>query len=294
MKLPSIPGRPRKRNRRVGSTESRPGPWRAMLRAAALSAGLLAAFGATFGVVYGFAALKRSERLAVKHLEISGQVRADEAELATFTGVRLGDPILDLDLDATALALRSHPWVRSAQVRRQLPDKVSVTVQEHVPALLVSAGEVYVASLEGTLFLRLSASDRLVFPVLTGLSREDIVRRPEEARQRVQQAIALVAECDTALGAIGRLDELHWDADLGWSVVLSPGGDEQIAARLHLGKQPVERLPVARRALERLAARGEHPAALWVDGQKHPDRVHAQLHSTFASPEPSTFVAIAK
>jgi cell division protein FtsQ len=286
--------RNKKKNRRLESKPDHTGVFRGMLRTVALGAGVLFAFGATFGLVYGFVAVKRSERLALHHLELDGAVRADREELLTYTGLHVGDAMLDLDLDGIALQLRRHPWIESAQVRRELPDTIRITVKEHTPALLVAVGDVYVASDEGALFLRLSANDHLLFPVLTGLSRDDVAHHPDESRARVREAIALADAAAAELAPFrGRLDELHWDTDLGWSIVMSPSGDEQIAARLHLGKEPMRRLSLASTAYKRLTALGKHPHDIFADGQKHDRRIQARLYSAPELKGPPTFVAVA-
>ena len=289
----------RGRNRRLGArpTAATHAAPRAMLGALKLGLTYLAALtalsAAGVGIWAAWQALARSDRLRVHAIEYVGNERAERRELEAYTGVALGDAILDLDLDEVALQLRRHPWLAQARVRRQLPDRVVVEVREHTPAILVALGEVYIASDEGVLFKRLATADGLELPVLTGLAREDAQKRPDELRTRILGAIELARAYEAAGGGAGRLDELHFDADLGWSVVVSPAGDGQLAVRLHLGREPATRLAAATAAYARLRQLGLWPAELWADGQKHLDRVHARMRDG-TPPQKATLIAKAK
>ena len=66
---------------------------------------------------------------------------------------------------------------------------------------------------------------------------------------------------------IGRLEELHWDEDLGWSIVTLRRGSARL--RTHLGFDPIPRLDTALAALDRLVALRREPAVIWADGSHH-------------------------
>jgi cell division protein FtsQ len=63
-----------------------------------------------------------------------------------------------LDLSATRAGFETLPWVRRADARRSWPDRIEVTIEEHVPlarwgstALVNINGEIFTAAYDGTL-----------------------------------------------------------------------------------------------------------------------------------------------
>ena len=66
--------------------------------------------------------------------------------------------IFTLDLERTRAAFEKLPWVRAVNVRRQWPDRLDVSFEEHVPlgrwsptALVNTYGELFTAAYDGTL-----------------------------------------------------------------------------------------------------------------------------------------------
>lgn len=271
-------GRRPRRNRRTGTHRAvratRPASTGRLRRVLSAMLAVAAFAGAGVGAHFGWQALCESSRLRIRGLDVKGNVRVQPRDLYRYAGIEIGDSILRADLDAAALSLRRHPWVRSARVYRRLPDRVTIELEEHIARLFVAIGDVYLASEEGRLFKRLSAGDDLELPVVTGLEGDE---RDEAAAvaKRVRDAISLADAVEANSAVLGRLDELHWDADLGWSIVTRPEG-YGAPLRLHLGREPNERIRVAVGALRRLGALRIEPAVVWADGVKNPGRVHVR------------------
>jgi len=229
------------------------------------------------GAYYGWRAAVDSKRLRVRAVEVTGNSRVSGDELRAFTGIIAGQSLLGVDLDETALRLLRHPWVEQARVRRRLPDQIILEVVERTPAILVSVGDVYLADGQGRLFKRLAAGDGVELPVVTGITREQAEAEPEQTAARVREAIALAQAHAAVAAQAGRLDELHLDPDLGWSILCSPGGDEGLAYRMVLGAEPVSRLPAALAAVEKVRQSGDSAAVVYADGKKSPGRVQVRL-----------------
>lgn len=80
-------------------------------------------------VVWAF----RSPLLSVQDIAVDGATNADVDGLLEQTGVVVGTPLMDLDLDGAATAIESDPWVVSATVGRDWPNGVVVSVLEREP-----------------------------------------------------------------------------------------------------------------------------------------------------------------
>ncbi|MEZ4272023.1 MAG: FtsQ-type POTRA domain-containing protein [Myxococcota bacterium] len=263
----------RKRNRRMA--QERPALASQLKAAFSLFLGLVALGGAVLGVHYGWKCLVTSGRLQIQDIHISGNHFTDVAEISAYVGVRKGDFILDVDLDAVAVGLRRHPWIKNASVHRRLLDQITIVVEEEEPVLLVSLGDVYLANQEGTLFKRVSSRDQVVLPLLTGIAKERIHSEQESVAKIVRDAVALKLAIEgTKLGA---LEELHWDEALGWSIVTQPDQNRQPALRVHLGNDPVSRIDTAVHALRRINRLHRTASTIWVDSPTNPDRVHVRF-----------------
>ena len=279
---PTVPPRTppplaRRRNRRV---KPRTGPGVLVQMGHGLRAvfptllALIIVLGLGIGAVEGWRRISQSPYLRVRAIDVHGTHRATSAEIIAYTGVKLGQPILACDLDAMALNLRRHPWVRTASVRRRLPDRLVVEVAEHTPTMLVSLGDLYIADEDGQPFKIFSVADQLVLPVITGMEHDDATRRMPYVADRIRAGIGLAEAVQSRREIFGELEELHWDHDLGWSIVLAGAPP----LRIHLGQEPVDRLPRAARALQLVEDRHASAAVIWADGEKNQDRVQVQLN----------------
>lgn len=241
--------------------------------------------GVVLGGHYGWELLAKSGTFAVRNIEVSGTVRALEPDILAYAGVKLGDPMLALDLDDIAMSLRRHPWIDSATVKRRLPDKVTIEVLEHDPMIVVALGseagggvvDLYVANKRGELVKRQSSDDKLDVPVLTGLSREVAARDGDGVHARVREATDVSHLVQSRVSALGRVDELHWDDALGWSVVTRVTGAH--AMTTHLGRDPERALGVAATALARLSALGAAPRVIWADAPTGRSFIQARIEA---------------
>ena len=220
--------------------------------------------GVTLGILGGGRIWHRvvaHPRLQLHHIEVQGAQRAREADILSYAQTALQTPMLTLDVDAIALGVRRHPWVRAVQVRRQFPDRLTIVIAEHKPTLFVALGGLYVAAEDGQLFKSFSAADKLNLPILTGLRRNETRGGLDAIGERVTQAIGLAGAIENHPLSLGALEELHWDQDIGWSAVLrvqdtaSVGDLGSYCVRVYMGQDPLIRLPVVVETMQVLAQR---------------------------------------
>jgi cell division protein FtsQ len=124
--------------------------------------------------------------------------------------VKKGDNILTLRLRDVRERVLRYPWVRDVRLSKRFPARLFIWVEEEEPAALIEIdSKFYLVSREGKVFKELDASDPKDFPILTGLSVEEI---PE----RLPRLMALVKSIETSelFGALG-ISEARWDAREG-------------------------------------------------------------------------------
>jgi cell division protein FtsQ len=230
------PGSPKNRRRRLERT--------APVRGMALTHGPRLLLAVSTLVALGVGGLRfdawarASPRFALRYVQLAGTQRATEAELLALAGVQRGTNLWALDAADVAIAMAGHPWVSSVDVRRALPDTLQIRVEEHVPAALAVMGDLYVVDAEGVPFKKVSGTDALDLPLITGVTREDAARAPEETAGRFRTALNLIATWARTIERPGlsevRLEEgglRAVDAE-GQVVALASGAPDDALSRL--------------------------------------------------------------
>lgn len=126
------------------------------------------------------------------------EVRRSEMERAL--AGRLRGNFFSVNLDVLRQSLEQLPWVRRAEVRRQWPARIEVSIEEHVPVAFWGAATGQLVNTHGELFVAtLSTPPKTAMPVLSGpasLSAEmlNYYRQAEEILKpigRVPRALSI-------------------------------------------------------------------------------------------------------
>jgi cell division protein FtsQ len=88
-------------------------------------------------------ALLGSKFLVVRSVEVTGPAAVSRAEVIADAGIRLGTPLVRVNLATVARRVEQVTLVQSAQVRRAWPDKIVISVQERTAVLAVPRGGGY-------------------------------------------------------------------------------------------------------------------------------------------------------
>jgi cell division protein FtsQ len=159
---------------------------------------------------------------AVRDVVIEHRGRVPAATLRAQAGVSAGMSVWDVDAAAVERRLRALPWVRSARVQRELPNRVVLRVREHRPAAILrvagaDGGLFYVAA-GGEVFAAVGAHDGRDLPYLSGLSEEDL-GSSGLARDAIRGALDVVRAAERHRTALGVVSEVHVDRDRGLTLL---------------------------------------------------------------------------
>jgi cell division protein FtsQ len=262
------PGSPRNRRRRHERTARPTGA--ALTHVPRLIAAVAALAALGIGGARLDAWARQSPRFALRSVQVSGGQRATETELLTLGGVQKGANLWALDTAEVAKGMAGHPWVRAVDVRRALPDSLLVRVEEHTPAALAVLGDLYVVDPEGVPFKRVSGADALDLPLITGISREDAARSPEDVAGRIRTALGLIA---TWARTVQRpaLSEVHLE-DSGLRAIDAEGQVVALASGT-----PDDALARLIRVRAELKQRGLTAATIHLENRVRPTWVAVQL-----------------
>lgn len=224
------PGKKRTRKNRYKKRPKSGGPGpgaRRLLLAVGLSLGL-AAF--SYLLVLAHALLTQSPYYRAKRLPVSGNQRLSDAAVLAQAGLAPGVQILKLNLGQVHQRLLAHPWIAAAEVGREVPDTLRVTVREHQPLAVVDMrmGRRYLLNDAGRLFKSWDATDPQDLPVVTGLAFRDLPIDGSAGSDAFQAVMALL----TGTGAWETLSLARVEADPEIGLTLVVAGSHQ---RIQMG-----------------------------------------------------------
>jgi cell division septal protein FtsQ len=226
------------RNRRRGSSEAR-------TKAPRLRGPAGAVAGVALAVVLWPPvrdAVCRHPYFAVREVIVRGQEHLSPEAIRRFAGLEPGMSIWEVDGRAAAARLLEEPWVRSAEVRRELPHRVLVQVREERPVAILTANGskpgLYYVSSHGRIFAQLAQGDPRDFPYLTGFRSEDLDGEGAFGPHAMRRALALLRATARGAGSVGRVSEIHVDRRRGlvllpmWPTVPIEVGWDRFAEKL--------------------------------------------------------------
>lgn len=174
------------------------------------------------GLWFGYRWLTASQRFALADIEVRGTSAMQDDDVRRLLAPAMGENLFRLPLGALEQRLRREPWVASAAVRRRLPDGLVVELVEHRAAVVVELGGLYLADADGNVFKRvdLTRGEGAGLPVVTGISRDDYRRAPDQARARIRGALEVAAVWAVA-GDRPPVGEIHEGGDRGVTLYTS-------------------------------------------------------------------------
>ena len=210
---------------------------------------VVALIGLTGYEVYGLVA--RTTFLRLERIDVNELKRLTREEVVGLAGVKPGDAMLSLRLRRIGEQLAKNPWVEKVRVRRHFPNILAIEVTERDPVAVVNMGYLYYLDKNGDIFKPLNEGDRLDYPILTGISEEDLGKDQAGSREMLKKTCQLIALLAT--GTDFRLEdvsEIHFDKGYGFTLFTAQGGvpvklgnnafDEKLArlARIYKDLQP--------------------------------------------------------
>jgi cell division septal protein FtsQ len=137
--------------------------------------------------------------------------------------------------------LLTHPFIKGAEVKRRLPDRVEIVIEEREPVAFVLVGVLFVMDSSGDIFKAYSKDDALDLPVLTGMAELETdgygELRPGLKPEFRTELLGLIRVLtDGSWFGLESISELHADPVFGFSMVTLDHG-----VRVEMGRGGVSR-----------------------------------------------------
>jgi len=188
-------------------------------RAAAKAAGGVGAVAgsvqATAGKALGH--LLTHPYFAVREVKVLGAEKLKGADIVVMSGLGPDTRIWSIDPTELEERVRQHPWVKRALVRRELPARLVISIEEWKPGGIVALDRLYYVADNGVIFKALDEGDSVDFPFITGLRAAELGPRDPETREKLAEVLSFGRTVEkTTLG----LSEIRFQP--GGGVVLYP------------------------------------------------------------------------
>ena len=118
--------------------------------------------------------LTQCEYFSARQLTIEGVQKLTREQIQRQAGVHTGMNILSANLSLVRKRLRAHPWIADAEVRREVPSGLAISVREHTALAMVDFGKKYLMNMQGEIFKSWEPSDPKDLPVISGLNISDL------------------------------------------------------------------------------------------------------------------------
>ncbi len=180
------------------------------------AAGALTALALLVFAVAAMQLLLRSTLFPLREVELRGDlVHTTSTEVEQAVRGRIDGNFFALDLAQPRAALEQLPWVRRVQVRRVWPDRLEVTLEEHVP--LARWGEVGLVNVQGE---RFAGRSDAALPLFAGPAGSE-----SEVTRRYRSIARLLAPLGAPLEALLLSPRHAWQARLGGGLTIELGRD---------------------------------------------------------------------
>jgi len=121
------------------------------------------------------------DALKTKTVAVTGNRRLNREEIWEKAGILPGSNILALNSVAARKRLLAEPWIADAQIQREIPDGIHISIREHRALAVIDLGRKFLLDDAGIIFKEVALREADNLPVIEGLRYADIELRPSAA-----------------------------------------------------------------------------------------------------------------
>lgn len=131
-----------------------------------LALSLVAVLGV--GLLYGYRVLTSHPYFGLSEIHVTGNTRVSRGDILKAAGVGLGLNSFEMNVAEVERLVSDNPWVQSATVRREFPDRLRIAVVEKVPAFWLRQGDgLHFADASGRIIAPMHPGESASLPVLS-------------------------------------------------------------------------------------------------------------------------------
>ena len=151
--------------------------------------------------ILGYDVLTQCEYFTTQKIAVSGQIRLSPRQVQNQALVHEGINLLSINLTTSRKRLLAHPWIKQAKVRRELPDQIQITIEEHRPLAILDLGRNFLINTDGEIFKAHTDKDPQDLPLITGLKLSQL-NLPGDPKSEPFEAVMKVLEIGQQPGSV--------------------------------------------------------------------------------------------
>ena len=151
--------------------------------------------------ILGYDVLTQCEYFTTQKIAVSGQIRLSPRQVQNQALVHEGINLLSINLTTSRKRLLAHPWIKQAKVRRELPDQIQITIEEHRPLAILDLGRNFLINTDGEIFKAHTDKDPQDLPLITGLKLSQL-NLPGDPKSEPFEAVMKVLETGQQPGSV--------------------------------------------------------------------------------------------
>ena len=134
--------------------------------------GLLLATSTAFIFIHDV--ITQCDYFKARSIVIEGEQRLNVRQIAELAHVKEKMNLFAINLTAVRKRLLSHPWIAEATVMREIPSRLIIRINEHVPLAIVDLGRKFLINEKGEIFKIWTVGDPAGLPLVSGLEMSDL------------------------------------------------------------------------------------------------------------------------
>lgn len=224
----------------------------------------------------GYWGLTSSPYFRVRTITVEGVKRVSSDEIRNALAFLHGQNIFAVDRDAAILAVKHFSWIKTIQIKWELPQSIRVIASEYDLKALVLLGQLYLVDADGDIFKRASVEETAGKPIITGIDRQTFLKDPKTGREQIQRALSLIHLYSK--NERPALSEIHLGQPNGFTMYLSQGG-----VAIHLAETETEtRLRQFDAVWAALGPEHSNTREIFLDYEVRKDRIVVRMNNSQA------------
>jgi cell division septal protein FtsQ len=168
--------------------------------------------------------MRETPLLTLHETTIEGCQNTSEKDILSMAQLNRQRNILSIDLAELRRKVEANPWIERAEIRRMLPDRISIKITERKPVAIILLDRLYYIDGQGVIFARVPKDHQIDHPILTGLRRNSFKAHPDGAWGLVSKALRLIRVMEGGEVLSQKdISEIHMDKAFGISTYINDG-----------------------------------------------------------------------
>ncbi|MEE8540898.1 MAG: FtsQ-type POTRA domain-containing protein [Desulfobacterales bacterium] len=171
----------------------------------------------SFVLVFGHDFLTQWNFFGAQQVTVRGIHRISKKDVLNQAQINKGINVLSVNLSMLRKRLLAHTWIAEAHVRRELPNMISIRIEEHEPLAIIDLGRKLLINHKGEIFKEKSSSDPLHLPIISGLEYTDlnVSGKPPSKSFKAVMDILRLGQTAKSILPNKQIKWVHVDPDMG-------------------------------------------------------------------------------